>query len=111
MGKKRAVGAAKRSGGRSRTYSRHTRSLLSLRDEQITEISLLRSAKVEPSAFLSKAETLLTRYWAAANWQAREEILRSVQWLLNLARLPTVRPRKVRTRKAPRRHRRVPFKA
>jgi len=50
---------------------------VSLRDEQITEIGLLRSAKVEPSPFLSKAETLLTRYWAGANWQAREEILRS----------------------------------
>lgn len=64
-----------------------------------------------PSAFLNKAETLLTRYWAAANWQAREEILRSVQWLLNLARLPTVRPRKPRAQKSPKRHRRVPLEA
>jgi hypothetical protein len=108
VGKKHATGAARRSGDRSRSYSRHAPSLLSLRDEQITEIGLLRSAKVEPSAFLNKAETLLTRYWAGANWQVREEILRSVQWLLNLAQLPTVRPRKVRTRKAPRRYRRVP---
>jgi hypothetical protein len=74
VAKKRAPGASKRSGGRSRSYSRYARSLLSLRDEQITEIGLMRSAKVGPSPFLNKAETLLTRYWAGATWQAREEI-------------------------------------
>ena len=91
--------------------SRYARSLVSLRDEQITQIGLLRSARVEPSPILSKAETLLRSYWAGANWQAREEILRSVKWLLNLARLPTARPRKGRTRRPPRRRRRVPLEA
>jgi hypothetical protein len=84
---------------------------LSLRDEQITEIGLMRSAKVEPSPFLNKAETLLMRYWGGVTWLAREGILRSVKWLLNLARLPTARPREGRTRKSPRRHRRVPLEA
>jgi len=97
--------------GRSRGSSRYARSLLSLRDEQITESGLMRSAKAEPSPFLNKAETLLTRYWAGATWQAREEILRSVKWLLNLARLPSARARKGRTRKSPRRHRTVPLEA
>jgi hypothetical protein len=60
-------------------------------------------------SFLNKAETLLTRHWAGANWQAREEILRSVKWLLNLVRLPSAWPvPKVRTRKSSKRHRRVP---
>jgi len=111
VAKKRAPGGSRRSGGRSRGSSRYARSLLSLRDEQITESGLMRSAKAEPSPFLNKAETLLTRFWAGATWQAREEILRSVKWLLNLARLPTARPRKGRTRKSPRRHRRVPLEA
>lgn len=70
-----------------------------------------RSAKVGPSPFLNKAETLLKRYWAGADWQAREEILHSLKWLLNLARLPAARPGKGRTRKSPRRHRRVPLEA
>jgi hypothetical protein len=86
--------------------------LLAQRDEQVTEIALLRSAKAEPSAFLSKAEALLTRHWAAANWQAREEILRSVKWLLSLARLPSTRPAtKARATRAAKRHRRVPLQA
>jgi len=72
VGKKRAPGASVQSGGKSRGYSRYARSLLSLRDEQITEIGLLRSAKVGSSPFLTKAETLLTRYWAGADPQQRE---------------------------------------
>ena len=53
---------------------------------------MLRSGKGAPSPFLGKAETLLTRYWARADWQAREEILRTVRWLLSLARLETATP-------------------
>ena len=82
------------------------------RDEQVTEIALLRSAKAGPSPFLNKAEALLTRYWAAANWQAREEILRSVKWLLNLARLPSAAPpAKARAKRPAKRPRRVSLQA
>jgi hypothetical protein len=65
-------------------------SLLSQRDAQVTEIVMLRSRA--PSAFIKNAETLLTRYWARADWQAREEILRTVRWLLSMARLEAVKP-------------------
>lgn len=67
-------------------------SLLSQRDEQVTEIVMLRSCTPTPSRFIKKAETLLTRYWARADWQAREEILRTVRWLLSMARLESVKP-------------------
>jgi hypothetical protein len=81
------------------------------RDELVGEIALLRSVK-QPSPFLNKAETLLTRYWAGANWQAREEILRGVHWLLNLARLPSAGPAaQARTRRSPKRQRRAPLGA
>jgi len=81
------------------------------RDELVGEIALLRSVKL-PSPFLNKAEALLTRYWAGANWQAREEILRGVNWLLNLARLPSAGPApQARTRRPPKRHRRAPLGA
>jgi hypothetical protein len=67
-------------------------SLLSQRDEHVTEIVMLRSGKCAPSPFVKKAETLLTRHWARADWQAREEILRTVRWLLGMARLEAVKP-------------------
>jgi hypothetical protein len=67
-------------------------SLLSQRDEQVTEIAMLRSRKSGLSPFVRKAETLLTRYWARADWQAREEILRTVRWLLGMARLQSATP-------------------
>jgi hypothetical protein len=52
------------------------------------------------SPFVKKASALLTRHWARADWQAREEILRSVGWLLGVARLEAARPvAKVRKRK------------
>jgi hypothetical protein len=67
------------------------RSLLSQRDEQAGEIAMLLSHESTPSRFIKKAETLLTRYWARADWQAREEILRTVRWLLSMARLESVK--------------------
>ena len=67
-------------------------SLLSQRDEHITEIEMLCSRQKGASLFIKKARTLLTRYWARADWQAREEILRTVRWLLNVARLEAARP-------------------
>jgi hypothetical protein len=84
---RRAAGATRRSGGKQAVFSQHVVSLLSQRDEQVTTITMLRSGRGAPSPFLRKAETLLTRYWARADWQAREEILRTVQWLLNMAKL------------------------
>jgi hypothetical protein len=68
------------------------RSLLSQRDEQVSEIAMLRSRTSAPSPFVKKAETLLTRHWSRADWQAREEILRTVRWLLSMARLESVKP-------------------
>jgi hypothetical protein len=83
---------AKRGGKSAGRYSRHVRSLLSQRDEQAGEIAMLCSGTSAPSPFVKKAETLLTRHWARADWQAREEILRTVRWLLSMARLESVKP-------------------
>jgi len=90
---KRTASTTRRGGGKSAgSYSRNVRSLLSQRDEQAGEIAMLLSRKSTPSRFVKKAETLLTRYWARADWQAREEILRTVRWLLSMARLESVKP-------------------
>ena len=106
MANKRAAGATRRRGKPAGSYSQHVISLLSQRDEQVTEITMLRSRG--PSPFLRKAETLLTRYWARADWQAREEILRTVRWLLSMARLESAKPAgEVRTKKRVKRRSRV----
>jgi hypothetical protein len=92
------------------SYSQHAISLLSQRDGQITEFTLLRARG--PSSFLRKAETLLTRHWARADWQGREEILRTVRWLLGMARLEATKPPgERRTVKRTKRRGRVPIPA
>ncbi len=104
---KRSAGTAKRRGRPGDSYAQHVVSLLSQRDEQVTEITMLRSRA--PSSFLRKAETLLTRYWARADWQGREEILRTVRWLLSMARLEAAQPAgKVLSAKRAKRRGRVP---
>ena len=106
MANRRAAGATRRRGKPTGSYSQHVISLLSQRDQQVTEITMLRSRG--PSPFLRKAETLLTRYWARSDWQAREEILRTVRWLLSMARLESAKPAgEVRTKKRVKRRSRV----
>lgn len=77
---------------RQASYSKHLVSLLTQRDEHITEIEMMRSRQKKASPFIKKARTLLTRYWARADWQGREEILRTARWLLNVARLEAAKP-------------------
>jgi hypothetical protein len=53
----------------------------------MNEIEALRSRAGVPVALYNKAGALLTRFWARADWRQREEILKTVRWLLNLAKL------------------------
>src|ERR1700693_693441 len=93
MANRRTASATRRGGGKSAgSYSQNVRSLLSQRDEQAGEIALLRSRTSAPSPVTKKAKTRMTRDWARADWQAREEILRTVRWLLSMARLESVKP-------------------
>ena len=66
-------------------HSQHVVSLLSLRDDLMTDIDQRLRAKTT-SPLVKKATALLTRFWARANWQGREEIIRTAKWLLNVAR-------------------------
>jgi hypothetical protein len=36
------------------------------------------------SQFITNAEELLTRWWGTANWNARQELLKSAGWMLQL---------------------------
>jgi hypothetical protein len=81
----------------TRTYSEHVISLLSRRDDLMTEMAIMRSRARAPRSFITKAGTLLTRHWANANWQTREEILRAAHWLLNVGKIqPLAAPPRVR---------------
>jgi hypothetical protein len=53
---------------------------------------MLRSRTGTSSPFIGKAETLLTRHWARADWQARAEILQTVRWLLSMAHRESTNP-------------------
>lgn len=46
------------------------------------EIALLRTAGA--SRFAVNAEKLLTRWWSAANWRVRRELLKNAEWLIHL---------------------------
>ena len=53
----------------------------------MNEIEAQRSRAGMPVALYNKAGALLTRFWARANWPEREEILKTVRWLLNVAKM------------------------
>ncbi len=83
VAKRRSATSAKQSERSApRSYSKHAASLLSQRDALMAEIAILRSRAKGPRSSINKVGTLLTRYWAKANWQTREEILRAARWLL-----------------------------
>jgi hypothetical protein len=35
---------------------------------------------------IANAQQLLTRWWSRANWDAREELLKNVEWLIRVER-------------------------
>ena len=81
-------------------YWQRTISLLSQRDQLIDEI-LLRSRAGAPAPLIKKAGTLLTRFWARADWRSREELLRAARWLLSVgATQSAIAVPKARTRNA-----------
>jgi hypothetical protein len=61
--------------------------MLSERDDFITEIESVRSRAGIPVELYNKARALLTRFWARADWSEREEILKAVRWIMNVAKI------------------------
>jgi hypothetical protein len=58
-------------------------SILRQRDRLIAEVQGLSTTKgcSEPA---KKAQQLLTRWWARADWKAREELLRAAEWVIRV---------------------------
>jgi hypothetical protein len=72
--------------GLARKQSSRQRELriLAQRDRLIVEIAQLRERVGCSTEFIDKASTLLTRWWSSASWKAREQLLKSAAWLVQL---------------------------
>ena len=55
------------------------------RQGYVADIAHAREFNAGPNALLDKATSLLTVHWGRANWSSRAAILKTVDWLLQLA--------------------------
>ena len=68
--------------------SRRAIALLSQRDALLNEIALMRARRALPA--LTKATTLLTRFWAMGDWGSRGEILRAARVFVSVGKMQSV---------------------
>jgi hypothetical protein len=54
------------------------------RNRLFVELTRMRDACREPARPLQNALVLLTSRWSRANWRSREQLLKAVDWLLQL---------------------------
>jgi hypothetical protein len=73
----------KATGERRQSQQQRIKIVLAQRDRLIADIAALR-ARGGSSKFVDNAQQLLTRWWSRANWDGREELLRSADWLVRL---------------------------
>jgi hypothetical protein len=59
--------------------------ILARREQLMQEVTELRGPEAS-SAFIANAQQLLTRWWSRASWDAREELLKNVEWLVRVER-------------------------
>ncbi|MEA2870831.1 MAG: hypothetical protein QOH67_807 [Hyphomicrobiales bacterium] len=62
---------------------RQAAAVLARRKTLMLEIAMLQESG-QNSRFIANAEQLLTRWWAAANWKSRGELLKTADWLLRV---------------------------
>ena len=62
---------------------RQAAAVIGQRERLVAEIAAIRKLG-QASELTVKAERLLTRWWARANWEARERLITSAEWLLRL---------------------------
>lgn len=71
--------------------SRNIERIIARREALMAEAAGLREPRV-PSSFTAKIEQLLTRWWSPASWQAREDLLKTAEWLISLEKRATAEP-------------------
>ncbi len=62
--------------------SKRTGGLAKERDHLMSEVAVLRAQAKAPPRTIGNAVALLTRHWAHASWQEREELLRAARFVL-----------------------------
>jgi hypothetical protein len=75
-----------RSGEPKLNYAARVSAIASQRGSRLSEIESLRRDGLAPASFVDKAQTLLTQEWSKATWRSREQLLRTVDWLLRMER-------------------------
>jgi hypothetical protein len=84
--RKATVSAAR---GGDRAHQRSSRqkidNILRQRQRLVAEMRQLRD-RGQASKFIDNAQVLLTRLWSPASWDARDELLKSADWLIRLER-------------------------
>jgi hypothetical protein len=73
------------SSARQRSSRRKTENILRQRERLIAEMMQLRD-RGQASKLVDNAQALLTRLWSPASWDTREDLLKSADWLVRLAR-------------------------
>ncbi len=81
----KATSASRNSSPRNSEPSQRQRveNILRRRERLIVEVQAL-SAVEGCAASAKKAQQLLTRWWAKADWSAREELLRVAEWIIRV---------------------------
>ena len=69
------------------SYAHRLNAIAQERERRLAEIRSLAGPGPMPASFAYKAQRLLTLGWARASWRSRAEILRTVDWLLDLERV------------------------
>ena len=76
--------AARASKGAERPIAvRKVNSILSRRQQLVAEVAQLRQQR-NNSRLIENAQQLLTRWWSPAGWNAREDLLKAVGWLIRI---------------------------
>jgi hypothetical protein len=81
----KAISALKKNSPRTREAGQRQRieSILQQRERLIVEVQGL-SAVEGCATSAKKAQQLLTRWWANADWKAREELLKVAEWVIRV---------------------------
>jgi len=84
-GKVTVFSPRRRGTARQRSSRQKIDNILRERERLVAEMMQLRD-QGQASKFIGNAQVLLTRLWSPASWDARDELLKSADWLIRLER-------------------------
>jgi hypothetical protein len=97
------IGTKAAPASRQRPFRRKQDTISAQRDRLVAEVARLRAGG-NACRFVDNAQQLLTRWWSTASWAGRQELLKTVEWLVQLAKSSsgpeTNAPHEVATRRS-----------